>query len=119
MNAIHAAQKAPAVALAVASELHRSGMKETACGLAKTMYTRVEPVAKGFYTAYEPRAEQYMLSAWRKLNQIPLFPTVSRAVLPTAAYCCDKYNQTVITSADKGCKVMAYLPLVPTEKIAK
>ncbi|GMJ12725.1 hypothetical protein HRI_004941700 [Hibiscus trionum] len=44
---------------------------------------------------------------------------VASVVVPTAAYCSDKYNQTVVGGAEKGYKVAAYLPLVPTEKIAK
>jgi hypothetical protein len=53
------------------------------------------------------------------LNQLPLFPQVANAVLPKAAYCSEKYNEAVALSAEKGYRVSAYLPLVPTEKIAE
>ncbi|MBA0853444.1 hypothetical protein Goshw_017661 [Gossypium schwendimanii] len=95
-EAISAAQKAPCVARDVASELHR------------------------LYAKYEPKAEQCAVSAWRKLNQLPLFPQVASVLVPTAAYCSDMYNQTVVNSAEKGYKVASYLPnLVPAHKIAK
>ncbi|XVF31378.1 hypothetical protein REPUB_Repub16aG0140800 [Reevesia pubescens] len=118
-DAISAAQKAPEVARGVASEVQRAGVVNTASELAKSVYTKYEPTAKGLYAKYEPKAEQAAVSAWRKLNQLPLFPHVASVVVPTAAYCTDKYNQTVVSGAERGYKVASYLPLVPTEKIAK
>ena len=103
----------------VASEVKSAGVVETASGLAKTAYTKLEPTAKGLYTKYEPVAEQYAASAWHSLNQLPLFPTVAKVVVPTAAYYSEKYNQTVQQTAEKGYKVSSYLPLVPTKRIAK
>ncbi|OMO86742.1 Rubber elongation factor [Corchorus capsularis] len=87
--------------------------------LLKFVDRKYEPAAKGLYAKYEPKAEQCAVSAWRKLNQLPVFPKVASVVVPTAAYCSDKYNQTVVSTAEKGYKVASYLPLVPTEKIAK
>lgn len=118
-QAIFAAQKAPEVAKAVASEVQRAGVVDTASGLAKSVYTKYEPTAKGLYAKYEPKAEQAAVSAWRRLNQLPLFPKVADVVVPTAAYCSDKYNQTVLSTTEKGYRVSSYLPLVPVEKIAK
>lgn len=103
----------------VASEVKTAGVVETASGLAKTVYTKYEPAAKDLYTKYEPVAEQYAVSAWRSLNKLPLFPQVAQTVIPAAAFCSEKYNQTVQSSAEKGYKVASYLPLVPTDKIAK
>lgn len=118
-QAFSAAQKAPVVARAVASEVKRAGVVDTASGIAKSVYTKYEPTAKDLYSKYEPKAEQCAVSAWRKLNRLPLFPQVAQAVLPTAAYCTEKYNETVVSTAEKGYKVSSYLPLVPTERIAK
>ncbi|XP_057963251.1 stress-related protein [Malania oleifera] len=118
-QAFSAAQKAPDVARAVASGVQRSGVVDAASGLAKSAYTKCEPAAKDLYTKYEHVAEQYAVSAWRSLNRLPIFPQVAQVVVPTAAYCSEKYNQTVQYTADKGYKVSSYLPLVPTEKIAK
>ena len=95
-------------ARSVVTEVRRTGVVESASGLAKTVYSK-----------YEPKAEECAVSAWRKLNQLPLFPKVANAVLPKAAYCSEKYNEAVVSSAEKGYKVSAYLPLVPTQKIAK
>nr|BBE38099.1 Rubber elongation factor protein [Ficus carica] len=118
-QAFSAAQKAPEVARSVASEVQRAGVKDTASGIAKTVYTKYEPAAKELYAKYEPKAEKCAVTAWRKLNQLPLFPKVADVVVPTAAYCTEKYNQTVLSTAEKGYKVSAFLPLVPVEKIAK
>ncbi|KAK6233191.1 hypothetical protein SCA6_003264 [Theobroma cacao] len=118
-EAFSVAQKAPGVARGVASEVQRAGVVSTASGYAKSVYTKYEPAAKGLYAKYEPKAEQCAVSAWRKLNRLPLFPQVASVVVPTAAFCTDKYNQTVVSSAEKGYKVASYLPLVPTEKIAE
>lgn len=118
-QAVAAAQKAPSVARAVTSEVQRSGIVDTASGLAKSAYTKCEPAAKDLYTKYEPVAQHYAVSAWHSLNRLPLFPQVVQVVVPTAAYCSEKYNQTVLSTAEKGYKVSTYLPLVPTEKITK
>ncbi|KAJ0014942.1 hypothetical protein Pint_19786 [Pistacia integerrima] len=93
-QALSAAQQAPVVARSVASEVKRAGV-------------------------YEPKAEQCAVSTWRKLNQLPLFPQVAQVFVPTAAYCSEKYNETVLTTAEKGYRVSTYLPLVPTKRIAK
>lgn len=118
-QAMTVAQKAPEAARTVASEVKRVGVVDTASGLAKSVYSIYEPTAKDLYAKYEPKAEQCAVSAWQKLNKLPLFPQLANAVLPTAAYCTEKYNQTVVSTADKGYRVSAYLPLVPTDKIAK
>merc|ERR1712183_303122 len=83
------------------------------------MGAKYEPTAKELYFKYEPKAEQCAKSAWHKLNQLPLFPQVAQVVVPGAAYCTEKYNQTVRSTAEKGYRVSSYLPLVPTPKIAK
>ncbi|KAL9235024.1 hypothetical protein vseg_009825 [Gypsophila vaccaria] len=114
-----AAQKAPEVARDVASEVQRAGVVDTASGIAKNVYTKYEPTAKDLYNKYEPVAEQYAVSAWRSLNRLPLFPKVANVLVPTASFCSEKYNQTVMVGAEKGYRVANYLPLVPTKKIAK
>ncbi|PRQ42261.1 putative rubber elongation factor [Rosa chinensis] len=81
---------------------------ETACTAAKSVYTK-----------YEPKAEECAASAWRKLNELPVFPKVAGVVVPAAAYCSEKYNETVQHTAEKGYRVASYMPLVPTERIAK
>ncbi|CAN1355897.1 REF/SRPP-like protein At3g05500 [Linum perenne] len=118
-KAFSAAQAAPGAARAVATEVHRSGVKETVSGMAKNVYTKYEPKAKELYTVYEPRAEKLAVSSWRRLNQLPLFPQLAQVVVPTAAYWSEKYNETVASTAEKGYKVSTYLPLVPTKRIAK
>lgn len=118
-EAFSAAQKAPDVARAVASEVQRVGIMDTARNVAETVYTRCEPTALELYSKYEPLAEEYAVSAWRSLNRLPLFPQVAQLVLPTAAYWVEKYNQTVRYTAERGYTAPSYLPLVPTERIAK
>ncbi|GMH13145.1 hypothetical protein Nepgr_014986 [Nepenthes gracilis] len=118
-HAFSAAQKAPEVARTVASEVQRAGVVDTASGIAKNMYAKYEPTAKELYSKCEPVAEQYAALAWRSLNRLPLFPQVAQVMVPTAAYCSDMYNKTVLFTAEKGYKVANYLPLVPTHKISR
>ena len=118
-QAISVAQKAPDLALAVASEVQRAGVVDTAKNITKNVYNKYEPTAKELCSKYEPVAEQYAVWAWRSLNRLPLFPQLAQIVVPTAAYWSKKYNQTVCYSAERGYKVASYLPLIPTERIAK
>lgn len=118
-QAFSAAHRVPQLARSVTSEVQRVGVVDTAVELAKVAYTRVQPTVKGLYIRYEPVAEGYAVSAWRSLNRLPLFPEVAHIVVPTAAYWSDKYNRSVLYIADKGYTVSAYMPLVPTERIAK
>ncbi|XP_061349407.1 stress-related protein-like [Gastrolobium bilobum] len=106
-NSISAAHRAPVAARTTASEMARS------------VYSKCEPAAKVLYERYEPKAEQCVASAWRMLNRLPLFPAVANVVVPKAAYCTEKYKETVVAAAEKGYRVSAYLPLVPVERIAK
>ncbi|KAI3509230.1 hypothetical protein L1887_24347 [Cichorium endivia] len=103
----------------VASDIKNVGVVETASGLAKSAYTKLEPTAKELSAKYEPIAEQHAASAWQSLNKIPLVNDVANVITPTADYVSEKYNETVQQTAQEGCKVSSYLPLVPTEKIAK
>ncbi|KAL5996088.1 hypothetical protein ACLOJK_026161 [Asimina triloba] len=118
-QALSAVQTAPVLARAVASEVQRAGMVETATGIARTAYGLVEPTAKELYARYEPVAEQCAVVAWQSVNRLPLVPEVADVVMPTAAYCSEKYNRAVCYTAERGYTVSAYLPLIPTERIAK
>ncbi|KAK5839040.1 hypothetical protein PVK06_007796 [Gossypium arboreum] len=113
-EAILAAQKAPDIACSVAFEVHRARVVNTVSGLAKLVYTKYELTTKELYVKYEPKAKQCAILAWRKLNKLSLFPQVASVIIPTTAYCGDKYNETVVSSIENS-----YLPLVPTKKIAK
>ncbi|XP_071939826.1 stress-related protein-like [Coffea arabica] len=119
---LSAAQKAPEVARGVASELQRAGLVDGAKSIAQTLCNTYEPTAKEFYLKYEPLAEQYAVSAWRLLNQLPLFPQVAQMIVPTAAYWCKKYNETAAYRAAQrgyGYTVWQNLPVVPIERIGK
>ncbi|KAG0479839.1 hypothetical protein HPP92_010697 [Vanilla planifolia] len=102
------AQKAPSVARSVAGEVQRAGVVGSAAGLAKAACLRAEPAA-----------ERLAVSIWRSLNRLPVFPQVAHAVVPAAADLSDRYNRAVSCAAEKGYIVSSYLPLVPTERIAK
>lgn len=101
-------KEASAVAWSAAGEVQRTGLVNSATGLARSVYTK-----------YEPAAEQAAVSIWRSLNSLPLVPQVAHAVLPTAGQLTEKYNQAVSYSAEKGYAFSAYLPLVPTERIIR
>lgn len=116
---LSAVRRAPEVARGVASELQRAGLVDGAKSIAGTLYKTYEPAAKELYFKYEPLAEQYAVSAWRSLNQLPLFPQVAQIIVPTAAYWCEKYNEAVAYMAQRGFTVSHYLPAVPIERIGK
>lgn len=118
-QALTAAHKAPEVARAVASEMQRAGVVDTAKSITRTVYTKYEPTAKELFASYEPVAEQYAVTAWRSLNRLPMFPQVAQIAIPTAGYWTDKYNQGVCYSAERGYAMAEYLPLIPKEKIVK
>lgn len=106
-------------ALFVASEVQRAGLVDAARNITVSAYSKYEPMAEEVYCKYEPVAEQYAVSAWRSLNRLPLVPQVAQIVVPTAAYWADKYNRAVCFTAKRGFPVVACLPLIPTERIAK
>ncbi|XP_050381113.1 stress-related protein-like [Argentina anserina] len=97
------AQKAPEIARAAALEFKQ----------------RSTSMAKSVYSKYEPKAKQCAVCAWRKLNELPGGPKVAEVIVPTAAYCSEKYNHTLSCAAEKGYRVASYMPLIPTEKFAK
>ncbi|KAL0413007.1 UNVERIFIED_CONTAM: REF/SRPP-like protein [Sesamum radiatum] len=96
-QAFETAQKAPAAARSVVTEVKNTGVVGTASGLAKTVYAKYEPAAKDLYIKYEPVAEQYVALAWRQLNQLPLFPGWLRPLVqqPAIAQRCTtkKFNR--------------------------
>ena len=102
------AHKAPELARSVAGEVQRAGVVATAAGLAKAACSRAEPAA-----------ERLAASAWRSLNRLPVFPQVANAVVPAAAGLSERYNRAVSCATEKGYAVSAYLPFVPTERIAR
>ncbi|KAI9084872.1 hypothetical protein K1719_033278 [Acacia pycnantha] len=119
IRAMDYAEVADSVSESVVNEVKREGVVNTASRIANTVYYKCEPKAKELYAKYEPKAEQCAVSAWKKLNKLPLFPQVANVVLPPAAFCTEKYNQAVVHTAEKGYRFSAFLPLVPTEKISR
>ncbi|ONK78660.1 uncharacterized protein A4U43_C02F21120 [Asparagus officinalis] len=118
-QAYTAAQKAPVLARSLSNEVQRTGVVGTAKELARAAISKAEPTAKSLYVKCEPVAEQYAVSTWRSLNKLPVFPQVAGMVIPTAARWTERYNRAVCYSAEKGYPVAGYLPVVPTERIAK
>jgi hypothetical protein len=112
-------KEAPTLARSAAAEVRQAGLVGTATGLAKSAMARAEPKARELYTRYEPVAERRAAEAWAALNGLPMVPTVTRAVLPTAAQLSARYNSAVLDGTKRGNTVATYLPLVPTERIAR
>jgi hypothetical protein len=112
-------KEAPTLARSAAAEVRQAGLVGTATGLAKSAMARAEPKARELYTRYEPVAECRAAEAWVALNRLPMVPTVTRAVLPTAAQLSARYNSAVLDGTKRGNTVATYLPLVPTERIAR
>lgn len=113
------AKQAPHIARSVISEIQRSGIIETANETARSLYTKYEPTAKDLYAKHEPAAQKWALFAYHKLLQLPLFPQLVHILIPTATYCTDKYNHTVVYLAERHYRLADFLPLVPVEKIRK
>ncbi|XP_027922073.1 REF/SRPP-like protein At1g67360 [Vigna unguiculata] len=56
---------------------------------------------------------------WCGLNHYPPFHAVAEMAVPTAAHWSEKYNNVVKGMSKKGGGVFSYLPLIPTDDIAK
>ncbi|KAK1277747.1 Stress-related protein [Acorus gramineus] len=97
-------RRVPEAVKGVATEVKRAGVVGT---------------AKSAVARYEPAAERCAATAWRALNRLPVVPQVAQVVVPTAAHWAERYNEVVCRSAERGFAVSAYMPLVPTERIAK
>ncbi|XP_064957816.1 REF/SRPP-like protein OsI_017815 [Musa acuminata AAA Group] len=108
--------EASAAARYAAGEVRRPGLVGSAVGLARSLYCRCEPTAKGLYAKYKPAADEVAVLAWRSLSRLPL---VTRLVVPVGAHLSEKYNEAVRCSAKKGYSISAHLPLVPTERIVQ
>lgn len=118
-KAFNQARRAPVAARCVMADVKKTGMVETASGLAHKVYAKYEPVAKDFYTKYEPVTEEYLLYIWRLLNQYALFQKTAQAAAPVASYCSEMYNQKVQDAAKRGYKVAEHLPMIPVERISE
>ncbi|KAM7277175.1 hypothetical protein ACFE04_019041 [Oxalis oulophora] len=101
-------KQATSQARAMVMEVQRAGMVDGVMNITKFMYSK-----------YEPVAEQYAVMTWRILNRLPIFPQVAEILVPTAAHWSEKYNEAVCNAGGSGYMVAHYLPLIPTEKIAK
>lgn len=112
-------KEASSQARAVACEVQRAGVVDTAKSITSSVYSKYKPTAKEVYWRYEPVAEQYAVSAWQSLNRLPIFPQVAQMALPTAAYWAEKYNKAVCHTNERGYAVGAYLPSIPIERISK
>lgn len=113
-------KQASCQARAMASEVQRAGVVDTAKTVTRSVYSKYEPTAKELFNKYEPVVEQYAVSAWRLLNRLPVFPQVAKVMVPTAAYWSDKYNQAVYYySGEKRYAVASYFPMIPIDRIAK
>ncbi|XVE63057.1 hypothetical protein DITRI_Ditri06bG0169200 [Diplodiscus trichospermus] len=142
-EALSIAQKAPGV---VATDVQPLGLLSTTSGFIKQVSseansagqnatgvaTEVQPtvststdkgllkqIASEVVSTVEDMATEVGISTWLALNKLPLVPQVASVAVPTAACFTKKYNQIVVSGAEKGFKVASYLPLVPIEKIAK
>ncbi|KAL2332661.1 hypothetical protein Fmac_013874 [Flemingia macrophylla] len=56
---------------------------------------------------------------WVGLNHYPPFHALADMAVPTAAHWSEKYNQVIKVMTQKGYSFVGYLPLIPTDEIAK
>lgn len=113
---------APPVAKYVACEVHHLILKtaEKARRLMNEAQTG-GPHAALHYAATE--SKQVLLDqsvkVWIRLNKVQPLHVVVDMTVPTAARWSKKYNHVVMDIRQKGYPVIGYLPLVPTDEIAK
>lgn len=115
-------KEATHMACSVVEEVHRAGaagVVSLTVGIVNNAVSHIEPVAKDLYTKYEPKAEKYVVTAWRALNHLPFVPQVAHVVVPTVVNLSYMYNCVVCIGAEEGYKVATFLPLVPTEIIIR
>ncbi|KAI7982051.1 Stress-related protein [Camellia lanceoleosa] len=66
---LSAAQKAPEVTRAVASEVQQTGVVDKVVNITKAVYTKYEPTAKELYVKYEP-VREFTMAAYMPLVPI-------------------------------------------------
>lgn len=113
------AYAAPQVLHSVVNEVHRNGISATSLRLLRAAKKKYGPVARDLYDRHGPIIERRIAAAWHSLNQLPIVPQIAHIVVPTASYWAEKYNKAVFYVAERGYAVAEFLPLVPTERIAK
>lgn len=104
-------------ARAIALNVKRADVVEMAIIVAKTVYVKYNPVTVEYYNKYKPLAEMFVIMALCSLNRLPLFPQLSCVLVPTVAYCAQKYNLTIVYFTSRGYRVSYYVPLVPVDEI--
>ncbi|KAI4374333.1 hypothetical protein MLD38_012340 [Melastoma candidum] len=112
-------KRALSLVRAAASELHEAGLVGTTKVVIRSMYHDYEPRAREVFVKYEPLAGHYVEQACRRLSMLPLFPQAAMLVGPTAVHWAEKYNSAVRYGTDREYIVTEFLPLIPTEKMAK
>ncbi|KAK8928317.1 Stress-related protein [Platanthera zijinensis] len=118
-GAYAAAQQAPQALHSVIGEVQGSGVTATSLRLLRAAKKKYGPVARHAYERHGPTIERRTAAAWHSLNQLPIVPQIAHIAVPTAAYWAEKYNKAVGQLAESGYAVTEFLPLVPTERIAK
>lgn len=115
-------EHAPPLAKQVASRVH--GVIGTAAQKAKELVHQAQvggPLAAARYAAEESKnvVLDQSVKVWCKLDQLPPVHLVSELTVPTAAHLSEKYNKLITDLRAKGHSVFNYVPLVPSEEIAK
>lgn len=115
-------EHAPPSAKKVASHIREAIEKTT--NIAKGVVHKAQvdgPLAAACYAAKESSelVLDQSIKVWSKLDQLPPFHLVTEMTAPTAAHWSDKYNKLVTDMRGKGYTVFGYIPLIPSEDIAK
>jgi len=115
-------EHAPPLAKQVASRVH--GAIETAAQKMKELIHQAQvggPSAAARYAAEESKnvVLDQSVKVWCKLDQLPPFHVVAELTVPTAAHLSEKYNRLITDLRGKGHSLFNYVPLVPSEEIAK
>ena len=103
-QALDVAKQAPDAAKSIVADVQSRGVCST---------------ASAYYERYEPVAEQLTFDAWSKILTVPFVPQVVNVAAPAAKFGALQYNNIAKGLKSKNLPFVAYLPLVPIEKIEK
>lgn len=115
-------EHAPPLAKQVVSHVHDAVEKATQLAKALVHQAQVDgPIAAAHYAAQESKeiVLDQSVKVWSKLDQLPPFHMVAEMTVPTAAHWSDKYNKLVADLRGKGYTAFCYIPLIPSDEIAK
>lgn len=76
-------------------------------------------IAKSYYVAYEPVAEEWTCAAWKQLLKLPCAPQAVHFAAPPTLFCAEKFNHVVHNLKEMHVPLAGYIPTFPLEKLER